>query len=84
MRQTEIFRHLDALETIANQYLIPFIASVASALVTLVILAAKGFIKLSYLAYLLNNLFKIKSLDLIQTLIYTLVYLNINQSNNQN
>ena len=50
MRQTEIFRHLDALETIANQYLIPFIANVAKALITLVILATKGLIKLSYLA----------------------------------
>ena len=50
MRQTEIFRHLDALETIANQHLIPFLANVAKALVTLAVLATKGLIKLSYLA----------------------------------
>ncbi len=50
MRQAEIFGHLDALETIANQHLIPFLANVAKALVTLAILATKGLIKLSYLA----------------------------------
>ena len=50
MRQAEIFRHLDAIEIIANQHLIPFFANVAKALVTLVILATKGLIKLSYLA----------------------------------
>lgn len=50
MRQAEIFRHLDAIETIANQHLIPFFANVAKALVTLVILATKGLVKLSYLA----------------------------------
>lgn len=50
MRQIEIFRHLDALETIANNHIIPFLADVAKALVTLAVLAAKGLIKLSYLA----------------------------------
>ena len=50
MRQAEIFRHLDVIEIIANQHLIPFIANVAKALVTLVILATKGLVKLSYLA----------------------------------
>ena len=50
MRQAEIFRHLDAIEIIANQHLIPFLANVAKALVTLVILATKGLVKLSYLA----------------------------------
>ena len=50
MRQAEIFGHLDALETIANDHIIPFLANVAKALVTLVILATKGLIKLSYLA----------------------------------
>ena len=50
MRQAEIFRHLDAIETIANNHVIPFLANVAKALVTLVILATKGLIKLSYLA----------------------------------
>ena len=50
MRQAEIFGHLDALETIANQHLIPFLANVAKALVTLAILGTKGLIKLSYLA----------------------------------
>ena len=50
MRQAEIFGHLDALETIANNHIIPFLADVAKALVTLVILGTKGLIKLSYLA----------------------------------
>ena len=50
MRQAEIFGHLDALETIANDHIIPFLANVAKALVTLVILGTKGLIKLSYLA----------------------------------
>jgi|GEM_PF-4357419 len=50
IKQAEIFRHLDGLETIVNQYLIPFFAYVVKALVTLVILATKGLIKLSYLA----------------------------------
>jgi len=50
IRQAEIFRHLDAIETIANQHLISFFANVAKALVTLVILATKGLVKLSYLA----------------------------------
>lgn len=49
MRQVEIFRHLDAVETITNQHLIPFVANVAKALVTLGILATKGLIKLSYI-----------------------------------
>ena len=52
MRQAEIFGHLDALETIANNHIIPFLADVAKALVTLVILGTKGLIKLSYLAAL--------------------------------
>ena len=50
MRQAEIFGHLDALETIANNHIIPFLADVAKALVTLAILGTKGLIKLSYLA----------------------------------
>ena len=50
MRQAEIFGHLDALETIANDHIIPFLANVAKALVTLAVLATKGLIKLSYLA----------------------------------
>ena len=50
MRQAEIFGHLDALETIANNHIIPFFANVAKALVTLAVLATKGLIKLSYLA----------------------------------
>ena len=50
MRQAEIFGHLDALETIANDHIIPFLANVAKALVTLAILGTKGLIKLSYLA----------------------------------
>lgn len=50
MIQAEIFGHLDALETIANNHIIPFLADVAKALVTLVILGTKGLIKLSYLA----------------------------------
>ena len=50
MREAEIFRHLDALETIANDHIIPFLADVAKALVTLFILGTKGLIKLSYLA----------------------------------
>ena len=50
MRQAEIFRHLDALETIANNHIIPFLADVAKALVTLAVLATKGLIKLSYFA----------------------------------
>lgn len=50
MRQTEIFRHLDALETIANDHIIPFLADVAKALVTLAILGTKGLVKVSYLA----------------------------------
>ena len=50
MRQTELFRHLDALETIANNHIIPFLADVAKALVTLAVLTTKGLIKLSYLA----------------------------------
>lgn len=50
MRQIETFRHLDALETIANNHIIPFLADVAKALVTLAVLATKGLIKLSYLA----------------------------------
>ena len=50
IRQAEIFRRLDAIETIANNHIIPFLADVAKALVTLVILATKGLIKLSYLA----------------------------------
>ena len=49
MRQAEIFGHLDALETIANNHIIPFLANVAKALVTIVILGTKGLIKLSYL-----------------------------------
>ena len=49
MRQAEIFGHLDALETIANNHIIPFLTNVAKALVTLVILGTKGLIKLSYL-----------------------------------
>ena len=50
IRQAEIFRHLDAIETIANNHIIPFLADVSKALVTLVILGTKGLIKLSYLA----------------------------------
>ena len=49
MRQLEIFRHLDAVETIINQHLIPFVANVAKALVTLVVLATKGLVKISYI-----------------------------------
>ena len=41
---------MEALETIANNHIIPFLANVAKALVTLAVLATKDLIKLSYLA----------------------------------